>query len=242
MKAVVAAFNQEKALVGAFSVIVQPVVEPMDRFAALLFTQHTQRWKGCKQSDNHSGYIWNLTWDGQSREHNISNLIQFAATIPIIAAQSQNLISTPFRCLLDVFSMIYVDRCTSVSAASVEEFHKVGNFKFQFNHNFLFIGFPLNYKRPVVSTCCFCFSWYFENHHVMLWSHWLYIFDTVAPLVYFFTPFIHSILIVKMYKRHIFTLLNEVSPCKSIKVNPQTKVVLSIYFLHICKYNIHIHH
>ena len=29
------AFNQEKALVGAFSVIVQPVVEPIDRFAAL---------------------------------------------------------------------------------------------------------------------------------------------------------------------------------------------------------------
>ena len=40
MKAVVAAFNQEKALVGAFSVIVQPVVEPMDRFAALLKIQH----------------------------------------------------------------------------------------------------------------------------------------------------------------------------------------------------------
>ena len=36
MKAVVAAFNQEKALVGAFSVIVQPVVEPMDRFTALI--------------------------------------------------------------------------------------------------------------------------------------------------------------------------------------------------------------
>ena len=36
MKAVVAAFNQEKALVGAFFVIVQPVVEPMDRFAALI--------------------------------------------------------------------------------------------------------------------------------------------------------------------------------------------------------------
>ena len=35
VKAVVAAFNQEKALVGAFSVIVQPVVEPLDRF-----TQH----------------------------------------------------------------------------------------------------------------------------------------------------------------------------------------------------------
>ena len=38
MKALVGAFNQEKALVGAFSVIVQPVVEPMDRFAALLYT------------------------------------------------------------------------------------------------------------------------------------------------------------------------------------------------------------
>ena len=35
MKALVCAFNQEKALVGAFSVIVQPVVEPMDRFTAL---------------------------------------------------------------------------------------------------------------------------------------------------------------------------------------------------------------
>ena len=39
MKAVVAAFNQEKALVGAFSVIVQPVVELMDRFAALVVTR-----------------------------------------------------------------------------------------------------------------------------------------------------------------------------------------------------------
>ena len=36
MKALVGTFNQEKALVGAFSVIVQPVVEPMDRFAALV--------------------------------------------------------------------------------------------------------------------------------------------------------------------------------------------------------------
>ena len=41
MKAVVAAFNQEKALVGAFSVIVQPVVEPIDRFAALVSSQYS---------------------------------------------------------------------------------------------------------------------------------------------------------------------------------------------------------
>ena len=43
MKALVGAFNQEKALVGAFSVIVQPVVEPMDRFTALFQVQHGLR-------------------------------------------------------------------------------------------------------------------------------------------------------------------------------------------------------
>ena len=40
MKALVGAFNQEKALVGAFYVIVQPVVEPMDHYTALLLAQH----------------------------------------------------------------------------------------------------------------------------------------------------------------------------------------------------------
>ena len=39
MKALVGTFNQEKALVGAFSVIVQPVVEPMDSFTALAETR-----------------------------------------------------------------------------------------------------------------------------------------------------------------------------------------------------------
>ena len=36
MKALVGAFNQEKALVGAFSVIVQPVVEQMEHYTALI--------------------------------------------------------------------------------------------------------------------------------------------------------------------------------------------------------------
>ena len=36
MKALVGAFNQEKALVGAFSVIVQPFVEPMEPYTALV--------------------------------------------------------------------------------------------------------------------------------------------------------------------------------------------------------------
>ena len=53
MKAVVAAFNQEKALVGAFSVIVQPVVEPLDRFAALVFTNnHHHQLKKLRSSSN----------------------------------------------------------------------------------------------------------------------------------------------------------------------------------------------
>ena len=36
MKALVGTFNQEKALVGAFSVIVQLVVEPMEHYTALV--------------------------------------------------------------------------------------------------------------------------------------------------------------------------------------------------------------
>ena len=36
MKVLVGAFNQEKALVGAFSVIVQPVVKPMEHYTALV--------------------------------------------------------------------------------------------------------------------------------------------------------------------------------------------------------------
>ena len=39
MKALVGAFNQEKALVGAFSVIVQLVVEPMEYYTALVVLQ-----------------------------------------------------------------------------------------------------------------------------------------------------------------------------------------------------------
>ena len=38
MKALVGAFNQEKTLVGVFSVIVQPVVEPMEHYTTLLMS------------------------------------------------------------------------------------------------------------------------------------------------------------------------------------------------------------
>ena len=40
VKALVGVFNQEKALVGAFSVIVQAVVEPMEHYTALLGTMY----------------------------------------------------------------------------------------------------------------------------------------------------------------------------------------------------------
>ena len=36
MKALVGAINQEKALVGVFSVIVQPFMEPMEQYTALI--------------------------------------------------------------------------------------------------------------------------------------------------------------------------------------------------------------
>ena len=42
MKALVGAFNQEKALVGAFSVIVQPVVELMEHYTALVWWDNEQ--------------------------------------------------------------------------------------------------------------------------------------------------------------------------------------------------------
>ena len=50
MKALVGAFNQEKALEGAFSVIVQPFVVPMDRFTALYRNdQHRSAWIGARR-------------------------------------------------------------------------------------------------------------------------------------------------------------------------------------------------
>ena len=68
MKALVGAFNQEKALVGAFSVIVQPVVEPMDRFTALMSTvvpvMAAVWWQSA--GVHHLGRIYNI--------HNITTL------------------------------------------------------------------------------------------------------------------------------------------------------------------------
>ena len=70
MKALVGAFNQEKALVGAFSVIVQPVVEPMDPFTALhrfreLIASHYSSATG-HATINHHGLMDDLDDDDES--------------------------------------------------------------------------------------------------------------------------------------------------------------------------------
>ena len=48
MKALVGAFNQEKALGGAFSVIVQSVVEPMEHYTALVQASPPVTWSTSK--------------------------------------------------------------------------------------------------------------------------------------------------------------------------------------------------
>ena len=55
MKALVGAFNQEKALVGAFSVIVQPVVEPMEHYTALVSSHH---WRSCTSVGSSVSVLW----------------------------------------------------------------------------------------------------------------------------------------------------------------------------------------
>ena len=63
MKAVVAAFNQKKALVGAFSVIVQPVVEPMDRLTALI-----------KANPSPDLVLPDETWAGDMKVYSLGNI------------------------------------------------------------------------------------------------------------------------------------------------------------------------
>ena len=88
MKALVGAFNQENALVGAFSVIVQPVVEPMDRFTALLITLRS----GSVSPDIHSPtaglHISPLSWPHKqhSGKHQTALVALISVTLDIAAA------------------------------------------------------------------------------------------------------------------------------------------------------------
>ena len=58
MKALVGAFNQEKALVGAFSVIVQQVVEPMEHYTALVNNISPQQKGNCVSYKNRAHLKW----------------------------------------------------------------------------------------------------------------------------------------------------------------------------------------
>ena len=68
MKAVVAAFNQEKALVGAFSVIVQPVVEPMEHYTALGWTGRLEPGPG-RRLDGEAGHCSTVAGVMEAADH-----------------------------------------------------------------------------------------------------------------------------------------------------------------------------
>ena len=72
MKAVVGAFNQEKALVGAFSVIVQPVVEPMEYYTALIKVLDTAAEIAKKMSHHEHADITVASF--RQRWHNTHNI------------------------------------------------------------------------------------------------------------------------------------------------------------------------
>ena len=65
VKALVGAFNQEKALVGTFSVIVQPVVEPMYCFTALLLTLTLLTMGGWRTAADPSSKTDHFIWLGR---------------------------------------------------------------------------------------------------------------------------------------------------------------------------------
>ena len=87
MKALVGAFNQEKALVGAFSVIVKPVVEPMDRFAALITIYRRNNGQSVNQSLETSQLFSVFDSSGQQQYGTIW-------TLDSCRQQSSNLLTT----------------------------------------------------------------------------------------------------------------------------------------------------
>ena len=78
MKALVGAFNQEKALVGAFSVIVQPVVEPMDRFTALIQEWSLMLFLACPIMKGLNNLIWSGLFINDLSMHDYSRDIMLA--------------------------------------------------------------------------------------------------------------------------------------------------------------------
>ena len=107
MKAVVAAFNQEKALVGAFSVIVQPVVEPMDRYTALVVlvsrvTCHVSRAVRIVPSEQ--------------PEANLANLYNYPRPPPVV---STSLVTEPVTAVVTVATELTTPLTVTLGAREV---------------------------------------------------------------------------------------------------------------------------
>ena len=101
MKALVGASNQKKALVGAFSVIVQPVVEPMDRFAALVRTVSSSR----QQPRQPVAVAQHLTFSGTENRILPQNVSNIYLVLPryltnILALWSEGKYNNPVKLLL----------------------------------------------------------------------------------------------------------------------------------------------
>ena len=101
MKALVGTFNKEKALVGAFSVIVQPVVEPMDRFTALFLVLGPD-----------IAHHWGLVLASSP-----VTLPLLGTAAPVMLLQLAANVVLQYFCILSVF--VLTTECTSLTASLV---------------------------------------------------------------------------------------------------------------------------
>ena len=76
MKALVGAFNQEKAIVGAFSVNVQPVVEPMELYTALVMIHPGYR---AAIVPGRGGRVWGLL-ELQMKVRKVFTIVEMTTT------------------------------------------------------------------------------------------------------------------------------------------------------------------
>ena len=97
MKALVGTFNQEKALVGAFPVIVQPVVEPMDRFAALVCTLYFSPSPSARTGAIMESELSSISYSGMSA--GLISMQRQTVTINVQVFKGTNLIHDDHECI-----------------------------------------------------------------------------------------------------------------------------------------------
>ena len=119
MKALVGAFNQEKALVGVFSVIVQPVVEPMEHYTALAAGQGppAQLRPGGQARGVAAGHAQRRGgaglhhWPGQAH-------LDTADPGQVQRELAHLELYLVYSCIVFVNNKLYLDRCTMVFQCS----------------------------------------------------------------------------------------------------------------------------